>query len=261
MIERHTTRGATVAHIAIEREPMTDDPLRKRRRNEFPSLAEARKRYKHGTRGRYCIGKCRCARCRKAIREYETARLARRRKPWRLRHIAPSKTWLVCSTSSKKIAFRSKSKAEAKKRLEKLNASFVSTDPTELIPTAEVVNHIRWLQANGLGVKTISARSRVASSVLTRIVDRDIERTRRSTAKKILAVRPDEVREGTRVRVDESLVLIDRLVKAGYRRAWIAKALGARTSALQIAKTPYITVRHARAIHALYQECGAVLHP
>ena len=159
---------------------------------------------------------------------------------------------MVFSRKMEKPVYRTQSKLRAKQRLAKLNAN-APTDPNELIPTDEVKRHIAVLQEYGVGIKRIAKRAGVAQSCLNRIISGDIKRTRRSNAAKLFAVTISDVSDGARTRVDASLVLIGRLVDHGYRKGWIAQQLGAKNPALQIGRaTPFITIKHARAIHDLY---------
>jgi hypothetical protein len=158
--------------------------------------------------------------------------------------------WLVKHVETKKTAVRRRTKAVAQRYADKLNAQHSKS--SELIPTAEVVTHIRWLQSQGVGVKTIAKASGVASSVVTRILEGQIARTRRSTAAKLISVGADAVRDGARMRADDTLALVASLVDAGYTRSWIAQELGSSAGGLQVGRSGWISVGKAREIHQLY---------
>jgi hypothetical protein len=222
---------------------------------DFPSITQARRRYKHGTHARYVLARCRCEPCRASNRAYEQDRVARRKPLYELT-FSPAKTlWVVRNVQSKRIAGRARTKAVAKRHADKLNV--LRTNSSELIPTADVVRHVRWLQAQGIGIKTIAKNASVASSVLSRIVEGDIARTRRSTAAKILSIGASVVKNGARMRADDTLSLIANLVDAGYTRGWIAQELGASDPALQIGRSGWISIGKARQIHHLYLRIAA----
>jgi hypothetical protein len=219
-------------------------------RKDFPSIAKARRRYKHGTHARYVLARCRCEPCRVSNREYEMDRQARRRPPYHLKYSPSGKLWVVRHGKSGKIVARTPTKAHAQRQADKLNAEH--TTSSELISTEKALEHIRWLQSQGVGIKTISRASTVSGSVINRMIDGDIERTRRSTTAKILSVGPDVVTNGARMRADDTMALVGILVDAGYTRGWIAEKLGAQSAALQVGRAGWISVGKARAIHRIY---------
>jgi hypothetical protein len=226
--------------------------MKKQRKNSFPSIIAAEQRYKHGTHARYVLARCRCGRCRNAAVEYEQQRQKKRRPTFEVKLSRNKESYNIRNVLTGRIVFRSSSSAAVKKRANELNSE--QSASTELIPVDEVVRHIRWLQDAGIGVKTIGRASTVSQSVLNRMLEGDIRRTRRSTAAKVLRIKPENVlRGGARMRADETFVLIARLEKAGYRRGWIAMQLGAATPTLQIAKTGWVSVKKAREVHALYE--------
>lgn len=235
---------------------MTAAQVAKRRRYLDLTAEEAARKYPHGSRGRYKLGKCRCARCKRANSDYQHEKAERRRKPYRLRHIPSTKEWRVCksipnSQKDGKVVLKTQSRARAYRLFEKLNADFQG-DPRQLVSTDQVIEHLAWLQTQGVGVRRTACLAKVSYSVLRKIYDGENKRTRREYAAKILAIRPDAVSGAARVRSDDSIVLIGRMVAAGYLRGWIAQQLGSSRPRLQIAKGSWISVRQAKAIHALY---------
>ena len=218
--------------------------------NDFPSIAKAKRRYKHGTHARYVLARCRCEPCRVSNREYEKDRQARRRPPYHLKYSPSGKLWVVRNGKSGKIAARTRTKAAAQRKADKLNAEH--TTSSELVSTAEVLDHIRWLQSQGVGIKTLSKASTVSGSVINRMIDGDIKRTRRSTMAKILSVGADVVKHGARMRADDTMALVASLVDAGYTRGWIAQKLGAQSAGLQVGRAGWISIGKARAIHNIY---------
>ena len=226
--------------------------MQKKRKNWLPDKATAEERYTHGTHARYVLAKCRCEPCRKAASAYERNRIATKKRLWHCRYSPSGNLWVVRNSETGNIILRTKDAEKARTRADELNRATTINSPNELIPVARTLEHIAWLQSQGVGVKRISRVSTVANSVLNRMIEGSIKRTRRSTEARILSVTPQAVSLGSRMRADETIVLLERLVTAGYTRTFIARALGAKTHALQIAKSATITVRHAKEVHALY---------
>jgi hypothetical protein len=232
--------------------PTREAPLqeKKKRKNHFPSIEAAKKRYAHGTHARYVLARCRCEPCRDANRQYELDRQAKRRPPFHIKYSPSGKLWVVRHAEKGTIVARYKAKISAQRKAARLNAEHTAS--SELIPVADVVAHIRTLQHAGVGVKTLGRASTVSQSVINRMLEGDIKRTRRSTAAKIFAVGIDARKTGSRMRADESFVLIDRLVEAGYTRGWIAQSLGYQTAALQIGRSGWLRISKAQEIYDLY---------
>lgn len=218
----------------------------------------AEQRYPHGTRARYHLGKCRCEDCRRAVRDYERERQAERRKPWQARYSPTANLYVVRNGETGEIVFRTPNRAAAKRRKRALNEAEYCEADNELISTDEVRAHCAWLQAQGVGLKTVAKRAGISYSVLQRIVGlwgRPIARTRYATAEKILGVGKRAIEGGARVEAAETIELLDRLIAAGYKKFWIAKELGAKGErpGLQVGRNRrFVSVRNARKVHALY---------
>lgn len=223
-----------------------------RPRKVFLTVTEACKRYKHGTNARYHLGRCRCTSCRQAAQAYANA-LALRKAPWRARYSRVQRKWLVENAATKEIRYAVVRESTAERHVTVLNADAAATDPNALVPIREVREHLAWLQKQGVGLQTCARAAGITQSVVHRMAEGKIKRTRRSTAAKILGVSEEAIKGGARIRADETLVLIARLVKAGYTRGWLATELGSKTKVLQIGKTsPWVKVSKAKAVHALY---------
>lgn len=128
------------------------------------------------------------------------------------------------------------------------------TPSMHLIDAAPVTAHIRFLQSQGMSVKLIAAAARVTSSVTARFVDayRTIKRTRRSTMKKFLSVKPCPP-DNALVNADATRILVERIVALGYTRGWIAQQIGLKQCQnLPIGRSRYVRLRNARRMHTLY---------
>lgn len=222
---------------------------------DFPSIAGARRRYAHGTHARYVLARCRCKPCAAANARYEHERKIQHT-PFVARCIAPN-TWTVVDLRRGTTVRRKLIKSEAGSAARDLNAAFRAKHgpgPRELVDAAPIRVHLAKLQDAGAGLKSIAPAAGIASSVLDRYQTGAISRTRKATLDRILALRIEDVlTDGAHVRAEESLVLIDRMIRAGYQQSWIARELKEPSGYLYLAKaSPWMTVRKARAIHNLY---------
>jgi len=259
---------------------------------------DALKRYEHGTRARYVLGKCRCVPCKKANAAYQKARDRGSAGLYRMWFAASVGRFVVKHRETGEIVYRG-DKVSATRQLAKLNAEPLpdwlrdqdvararrryphgtharyhlgrcrcnpcleahnayekhrrENPDLRLIPAEPVIAHIRFLQSQGMGVKKIARAAGITQSVCARYVNdyRTITRVRRSTAERILALKP-QPSPGARMRSDSTVVLIERLVAAGYRKIWIAHALGSKQPYLAVGRTPWVTVESAKRIHDLY---------
>lgn len=233
-----------------------DAALRKpmaRNKGELMTVAKATTRYEHGTKARYTLGKCRCKPCTETNRlSVEAVTLARI--PWIARK-GKDDVWRVLHRRTLRIARTCVDRNAARMLVDQMNAEHRRhhPDPTQLVPVQPILDHIHTLQGHGVGLKRVAKASGVAYSSLCRMLEKDIVRTRNSTIQKVLAVTPDIVAEGMRMRGDEAFVLLERLVAAGYARAWISQQLGSESRGLHIGiATPMVKIKTARNIHALY---------
>jgi hypothetical protein len=213
-------------------------------------------RYEHGTRARYQLGKCHCFECKVANADYEVARLEAKRLPWRVRHMAPTRRWIVCNTGTSEIVFSSTDRDAAFAERDRLNAPFARKPEWELIGTAAVRRHVAKLRSAGISKKSICRSARVNRGVLDRILLGEIKKTRRSTAARILAVTDSDHPDGNKIDATATWVLLDRLIAVGYRKRRIAKDLGRTSPALQLSRKS-VTIKNAKAVVKLYAELWA----
>jgi predicted transcriptional regulator len=208
----------------------------------FPTPEQACKRYPHGTRARYVLGKCRCFPCKITATNYEVDRESRSRNRWRLTKVKGE--WIAYNKETGETARGEEAALFLLNREER---------PNQLIATDEVLAHCAMLSAAGVGTRTIAKQAPIARGTLKRILEGDIRKTRRSTADRILSVTTSAVREGARICADQTLALLDHLKAAGYRKTWIAAQLGytAKVPSLQI-KSGVIKIYNARKVHELY---------
>jgi hypothetical protein len=148
--------------------------------------------------------------------------------------------------------------AEAVAARDRLNKRDRPKPPNQYVPATKARKHLKALQKQGVGVKSIGRACGVAPSVLHRIFHGMIRRTRRSTEAKILAATVASAARG-KAKIDgrETWAMLDKLVGSKlYTKRWIAKQLGQKTPALQMGKGPhgraFVYASKAKAVKALY---------
>jgi hypothetical protein len=205
-----------------------DERARGDRRGDFPSIGEARDRYDHGTEALYVLGRCRCFKCRVAHSAMRASQQPSN--PWRLRYAQAVRTWYVQHVETREIALRTPERAEAVAKVAELNDRDGEPSPTQLIDAVRVRRHLRWLAENGIGPRTVHEVSGVSYSVICRIAHRKsagapINRTRRATAERILAVGLSDASGAQKVHSGPTRELVECLLAAGWRRWQIAVAV------------------------------------
>jgi hypothetical protein len=194
-------------------------------------------RYKHGTRARYIIARCRCFPCKVANADYETQRQAERRVgSWRVHYCPKVRHWVVRHRQTGEIDTRSKERPVAFARAAEMNGGDSRTAPRTPVATEEALRHIKRLRGSGVGYKTIADRAHVSRSVVLRMIQGRIRRTRRSTAERILAVTVAAAAPGSHIDAAPTWRLIRKLLARGHRKGALALLLGAKTRALQIGR-------------------------
>jgi len=105
-----------------------------------------------------------------------------------------------------------------------------------LFDNTEAREHLKFLRANGVGLRTVSEQSGIGRTALAQIINGRTKRARAETIAKILAV-------GTHVRAPGALVdatrtweLIEDMLRYGYTKGDLARRLGSEYEkpALQI---------------------------
>lgn len=142
--------------------------------------------------------------------------------------------------------------AYEKERASRVAPSLVDADP--------VRDHLEVLAAAGVGLKQVAKVSGVAHGALWKIVygvpskDRPpSRRVRPETAAAILAVKPSDGADGSRVPAGPTHRHVATLVDRGWSKVAIARAVGQTGPGLQIGKK-YVTRRVARIIEGLLDQ-------
>lgn len=97
-----------------------------------------------------------------------------------------------------------------------------------LVPIAPVLRHLRALRRAGLGRRTIAEASKVAESVIGRILDGTKPHVRETTAKRLLAVTRDAIADAALVPAAGTWQKLHALFEEGYTREDIARRLGSK---------------------------------
>src|SRR5690606_35869095 len=105
----------------------------------------------------------------------------------------------------------------------------------------EVREHIAWLSANGLGLKTLATRSVISHGALWKIVYGQpsagrppTRRVRPATRDAVLAIRPADGAPGARINARTTWHHVDTLITRGWSKAAIGKAIGQTGGSLQL---------------------------
>jgi hypothetical protein len=122
------------------------------------------------------------------------------------------------------------------------------------VDASETRAHLRTLQAHGIGSRQAAQVGGIARTTIQEIRSGRRARIYRRTAEAILGVTTcDHVAQRSYVDGARTHALIADLRGMGMRRCAIARALGYKTEALQIAGRGRVTVRNARRIEVLHR--------
>lgn len=105
-----------------------------------------------------------------------------------------------------------------------------------LVPVAPVRRHLIKLQRAGIGRRTIADVSKVADSIVGRILEGTKKHVREATARRLLEVTRDVLADGALVPAGPVWTQLERLLAEGFTRGELARRLGstAKRPALQL---------------------------
>ena len=109
-----------------------------------------------------------------------------------------------------------------------------------LVPIAPVLRHLRALRRAGLGRRTIAEASKVAESVIGRILDGSKLHVRETTAKRLLAVTREAIADSALVPAAGTWQRLQELLDEGYPAPELARRLGSK------AKRPHLQIGRER---------------
>lgn len=129
-------------------------------------------------------------------------------------------------------------------------------EPPAFVAAEPVREHVRRLQAAGMGWKRIAAAAGVAQGTMSKLLFgcRPSRRVTTATAQRILAVTPDGlVADGAYVDSAGTRRRLQALVAIGYSLTALGRNLGiAPTNMVAMMQRPRVTQWHAREVRALY---------
>ena len=136
------------------------------------------------------------------------------------------------------------------------------------VDAGPVREHVAWLQANGMGARTIAAASGVSNGSITRLLygapDRaPSRRVRGRTARALLAVRPAP-RDGARVPARGTIRRLQALVALGWTQTELGRRLSwqvGNISRVCHGHRDCVSARLARQVADLYEELSATPGP
>lgn len=121
-----------------------------------------------------------------------------------------------------------------------------------LVSAEPAREHLAYLSANGVGMKTAADAAKVAPSIVAKIIYKQRLKIREQTERRILAVTTATRADGALVDGAATWVLLDELVASGYSRARIASEMaGKPVKALQL-RREHVTVRNAGLVRQVY---------
>ena len=122
-----------------------------------------------------------------------------------------------------------------------------------VISARRVREHLLALSAQGIGYKTVADAAQVGKTILQEVRSGRRKHVRQETERRVLAVKAEDVTHD-RILVDAASTrqLIDELVAEGYAKAQLARWLGSKTPALQIADREKVRARTALDVERLY---------
>lgn len=175
--------------------------------------AAARRQAQHGTRSKYVAG-CHCDQCVAANRAYAR---------------------------------------ERERRLARIRYGIEQEPPSRFVDAAEARDHLRWLRSQGIGRRTVAARTGLMPGTIRDIATGETTVALPSTVNRILAVGRSATPPQTHVDSAPTLELIEDLVARGHTRARLATMLGYRSPALQFKPGRPVTERTRRRVEALHR--------
>lgn len=128
----------------------------------------------------------------------------------------------------------------------------------DIVSAAKARAHIHALSAMGIGRCTVARIARVSRTVVMKIRSGERRRCRRQTGLRILEVGRWALADGALVDATLTWQRIEEIRARGWSKARIAKALGLKRAALQIARTK-CRRSNARRIARLHRQiCGVI---
>lgn len=122
-----------------------------------------------------------------------------------------------------------------------------------IVSAAHARAHLLWLSKRGVGRKTAADAAKVASSIVSKIIDGQRLKIRAQTERRILAVTETTAADGARRSARATWRMLDELLAAGYSQATVAsEILGRPVRSLQISRR-LVEVRTEALVRAAWE--------
>lgn len=121
------------------------------------------------------------------------------------------------------------------------------------VDNTEAREHLAWLEAQGVGLRTVAATSGLSRSALSLIRNGTRPVSRPETIAAILAVGKLDAAPGAVIDGARTMALLDELLAMGWTKGALAVELGASTRALQVCKRGTIRRETADKVVALHE--------
>lgn len=112
--------------------------------------------------------------------------------------------------------------------------------------------HMKRLSYQGIGRKAVGAATDIADSILHQVASGTRKFIRARTERKILAVTVDCISDGALKPAKKTWKLLDQLIAEGYRKGYLARALGFKGLGIQVGRK-YVLVRTEQKVMRLHK--------
>ena len=119
---------------------------------------------------------------------------------------------------------------------EKLRANRKRRGVDPYVDNTEAREHLVWLESQGIGLRTVSARTGLSRSALSLIRNGTRSVSRPETIATIVAVHRGAAAQGAVVDGTRTTALLEDLMAMGYTKGALAEMLGASKRALQVCR-------------------------
>lgn len=124
-----------------------------------------------------------------------------------------------------------------------------------IVPAAKARAHLKALQAQGVGRRSVHAASDVAMTVLADIMSGRKTNIRAATERAIFSVTAAAAGDGALVPAKATWKMLDQLIADGYTKTYLGAKLGSKSKVPQLQlKRDFVTVRSAYLVERLFEQ-------
>jgi len=121
-----------------------------------------------------------------------------------------------------------------------------------LVGAGRVRRHLKKLSRLGVGRRAVAAAADVSPTTVGEIRASKRDQLRADLARRILAVTTEAAADRAKVPAKTTLELVEKLVRRGYRKSELARALGLKNGAIQF-RGERVTAKTELAVRRLYK--------